>query len=293
MIVDTLITQTVYGLADGAVLALAALGFVLIYKATQVINFAQGAFLLIGAFTFYSGFVLFGLPLSLAALFGLVVAVALGVLVERFVLRPLVGESAISVIMVTIGLAWFLKAVMQLIFGVQIRQMPPVLPTGEVVFLGANLPLNRLLAPVVAAVVLTVFALFFQRSRHGVAMRAVADDQQAGLTMGISARRVFAMSWALAAVSALIAGVLFADFTSVNPVNIYALGLLVFPVVIIGGLESIPGTIFGGVIIGLTEHYVAGFYSSGLAEIVPYLLLVLILLIKPYGLFGQTQIERV
>ncbi|MQA13633.1 MAG: branched-chain amino acid ABC transporter permease [Pseudonocardiaceae bacterium] len=292
MNVETLTTLTVYGLADGAVLALAALGFVLIYKATQVINFAQGEFLLIGGYTFYAAFVLFGLPTTVAVLFGVVVAVALGVVVERFVLRPLVGESAISVIMVTVGLAAVLRGVMQLIFGVQARQMPAVLPAGTVEVLGARLPLNRLLVLVVAAVVLIAFALFFRRSRHGVAMRAVADDQQAALTMGISARRVFAMSWALAAVSALVAGVLLADITAVTP-DLVSFGLLVFPVVILGGLDSVAGTIVGGIIIGLSEQFVSGFYDPGFAQIVPFILLVVILMVRPYGLFGQVRIERV
>ncbi|WP_201776686.1 branched-chain amino acid ABC transporter permease [Allosalinactinospora lopnorensis] len=199
---DSFLTLTAYGLADGAVLALAALGFVLIYKATSVINFAQGEFLLVGAYTFYASFGLFGLPVTVSVLNGVLIAVLLGVVVERFVLRPLVGRSAISVIMVTIGLSAVLTAIMQMIFGTQAREMPPVLPRGTVAFLGASLPLHRLLVIVVAAIVLTAFTLFFRHTRHGVAMRAVADDQQAALTLGISVRRVFAMAWALAAVSA-------------------------------------------------------------------------------------------
>lgn len=292
MNVPTLLTLTSYGLADGAVLALAALGFVLIYKATSVINFAQGEFLLVGAYTFYAAFVLFGLPLSVAALVGVVAAAALGLLVERFVLRPLVGESAISVIMVTIGLSALLRAIMQLIFGTQVREMPPILPAGAVEFLGARLPVNRLLAVTVAAVVLIAFTLFFRYSRHGVAMRAVADDQQAALTMGISVRRVFALAWALAAVSALIAGVLLADITAVEP-RIAAFGLLVFPVVILGGLDSVPGVVVGGLTIGLIKQYVSGYVDPGFAEVVPYVVLVLILMIRPYGVFGETRIERV
>ena len=289
---SSLLTLTTYGLADGAVLALAALGFVLIYKATSVINFAQGEFLLVGAYTFYAAFAVFHLPLTLAVLAGAAVAVALGVLVERLVLRPLVGRSAISVIMVTIGLSALLTAIMQMLFGTAVREMPPVLPTGTIPVLGAALPLNRLLVVAVAAVVLTAFTVFFRYSRHGVAMRAVADDQQAALTMGISVRRVFAMAWALAAVSALIAGVLLADVTAVEP-RVAAFGLLVFPVVILGGLDSVPGTIVGGLTIGLVKQYTSGYLDPGFAEVVPYLLLVLILLVRPYGLFGEKRIERV
>jgi branched-chain amino acid transport system permease protein len=289
---NTFISLTVYGLSDGALLALAALGFVLIYKATRVINFAQGEFLLVGAYMFYTAFVVMRLPLAVAALFGVLVAIVLGVVVERFILRPLIGESAISVIMVTIGLSAVLKALIQIFYGTAVREQPPILPTGSITVAGATVPVNRLLVIGVAAIVLTAFSAFFQRSRHGIAMRAVADDQQAALTMGISVRRVFTLAWVLAAVSALIAGVLLADLSAVEQ-NIAAFGLIVFPVVILGGLDSVPGTVLGGLTIGLLKQYVSGYADPGLAEVVPYLVLVAILIVRPYGIFGETRIERV
>ncbi|MGB8385596.1 MAG: branched-chain amino acid ABC transporter permease [Dermatophilaceae bacterium] len=289
---STFVSLTVYGLADGAILALAALGFVLIYKATRVINFAQGEFLLIGAYTFYTAFVLFGLPLILASLVGVLVAILLGVAVERFVLRPLVGEDPISVIMVTIGLAAVLRAGVQMFYGTSVREQPKILPTGSIDVWGVTVPVNRLLVIVIAALVLSAFTAFFRRSRHGIAMRAVADDQQAALTMGISVHRTFALAWVLAAVSALIAGVLLADLSAVEQ-NIASFGLIVFPVVILGGLDSIPGTIVGGLIIGLLKQYVSGYADPGLAEVVPYVVLMAILMVRPYGIFGETRIERV
>ena len=232
---STFLSLTVYGLADGAILALAALGFVLIYKATQVINFAQGEFLLVGAYLFYTCFVIFRLPLVVAVVAAAALAVLLGVLVERFILRPLVGENAISVIMVTIGLSSVLKSLVQLFFGTSVREQPKILPTTQVKLLGVSIQLDRLLAIVIAGIVLVGFTIFFRRSRHGIAMRAVADDQPAALTMGISVRRVFALAWALAATSALIAGVLLADLSAVDQ-NIAAFGLVVFPVVMaLGG----------------------------------------------------------
>jgi branched-chain amino acid transport system permease protein len=286
------LSLTIYGLADGAILALAALGFVLIYKATQVINFAQGEFLLVGAYMFYTCFVVFKLPLVLAVVAGTVLAVLLGVVVERFVLRPLVGENAISVIMVTIGLSAVLKSLVQLFFGTSVREQPKILPTTKVEMFGVSIQQDRLLAIVIAGVVLFAFTLFFRRSRHGIAMRAVADDQPAALTMGISVRRVFAMAWALAAVSALIAGVLLADLSAVDQ-NIAAFGLIVFPVVIMGGLDSVPGTIVGGLTIGLLKQYVSGYADAGLAEVIPYIVLTGVLMVRPYGIFGETRIERV
>lgn len=290
---NTFLNLTVYGLSDGAILALAALGFVLIYKATGVINFAQGELLLIGAYTLYSAFVVFRLPMGVAVLLGVVFAIVLGVVIERLVLRPLVGESAISVIMVTIGLAALLRAVVQLIFGTRPVSQPALLPRTPIELLpGTSVPANRLLVIVVAAVVLTAFTLFFRRSRHGIAMRAVADDQQAALTMGISVRRIFAMAWALAAVSALVGGILLGDVTEVSG-RLATFGLFVFPVVILGGLDSVPGTIVGGLTIGLTTQYVSGYADPGLAQIAPYLMLIAILMVRPYGLFGETRIERV
>lgn len=289
---STFLALTVYGLADGAILALAALGFVLIYKATQVINFAQGEFLLFGAYMVYTGFVVLGLPFALASVFGLLAAIALGIVLERFILRPMIGESAISVIMVTIGVSAVLKSLIQLFYGTAVVEQPKILPTGSVEFLGATVPLNRLLAIAIAAVVLAGFTYFFRKSRHGIAMRAVADDQQAALTVGISVPRVFALAWILAAVSALIAGVLLADLSAVDQ-NIAAFGLIVFPVVILGGLDSVPGTIVGGLTIGLLKQFVSGYADPGLAEVVPYLVLVGILMVRPYGIFGEIRIERV
>ncbi len=289
---STFLLLTVYGLADGAILALAALGFVLIYKATRVINFAQGEFLLIGAYMFYTAFVILRLPWILAAVVGVAIAVVIGILVERFVLRPMIGESAISVIMVTIGLSSVLKALVQMFYGTAVREQPKILPQGTVEIAGVTLPVNRLLVIVIAAVVLAAFTIFFRRSRHGIAMRAVADDQQAALTMGISVRQIFALAWALAAVSALVAGVLLADLSAVEQ-NIASFGLIVFPVVILGGLDSVPGTIVGGLVIGLVKQFVSGYMDPGLAEVVPYVVLVAILMVRPYGIFGETRIERV
>ncbi|NIA24842.1 MAG: branched-chain amino acid ABC transporter permease [Gammaproteobacteria bacterium] len=289
---STFIQLTINGLANGAILALAALGFVLIFKATGVINFAQGEFLLIGAYVVWAGMVTLGLPWPLAVLLGVVVAVAMGVAIERTVLRPMVGESAIAVIMVTIGLSAVLRSLVQGIWGTNLRKMPTIIPDVSVVLFGAPLPQNRLWAIGIALVALAAFALFFRRSHFGVAMRAVADDQQAAMVMGISVRRIFALSWALAAVSAVFGGVLVAIMIGVS-VGVASFGLLVFAVVIVGGLDSIPGALIGGLIIGLTRQYVAGYVSAGLGEVVPYLVLVLVLLIKPYGMFGEVRIERV
>jgi branched-chain amino acid transport system permease protein len=289
---EQFVTLAAGGLANGAILALASLGFVIIYKATGVINFAQGQFLLIGAYVIYAGVVTFGLPWPLAVLVALVVAAALGLGVERLVLRPLVGEQPIAVIMVTIGLAAFLQAVVQIIWGTRPRPFPTFIPRGTLDLGGATIPVDRLVAVAVAAVVLALFTLFFRSSRLGIAMRAVADDQQAALVMGISVRRVFALSWALAAISATIGGALVANIVGISG-GLVDYGLAVFPVVMLGGLDSIPGTAIGGAVIGLLITFTAGTIGLGLQTVIPFVVIALMLMVKPYGLFGQREIERV
>lgn len=289
---DQFVQLSVVGLANGAIFALAALGFALIYKSTGVINFAQGDFLAVGAYALYAGVATFGLHWSLGMLFAIAVAVMLALLVERLLLRPMIGESTIAVIMVTIGLSSMLQAVLLMLFGNAPRRMPRILPGGSVELLGATIPVNRLVAIAIAAVVLGLFTVFFQRSRWGVAMRAVADDQPAALTMGISVPHVFAMAWALAGVSAVVGGLLVAELVGVSG-TVAEFGLIVFPVVILGGLDSIKGTMVGGAIIGLLVQYTAGYVGGGLQQVIPFVVLVLILLVRPYGLFGEVRIERV
>ena len=289
---DTFIQLTVSGLSNGAILALAALGFVLIYKASGVINFAQGQFLLIGAYVLWAVIVEYGLHWIVGVLIALAVAIALGVAVERVILRPLVGQPVISVIMVTIGLAEVLGALIQIVWGTTPRPFPDFIPSGSVSVLGAQVGESRLWALGLAGVALVAFAVFFRRSRDGVAMRAVADDQQAALVMGISVRRTFALAWALAGVSAVIGGMLVANLVGVSGA-VSGFGLLVFPVVILGGLDSVPGVVVGGAVIGLLSSYTGGYVGGGLQTVIPYDALVLILLVRPYGLFGQVRIERV
>jgi len=282
---------TIYGLANGAILALAALGFVLIYKATNVINFAQGELLLIGAYAFYSAFVLLQLPAVLAVVVAVAVVAVLAVAIERVLLRPLIGQEPIAVIMMTIGLSAVLKAGVQIAYGTTPREMSKLLPRGSVSILGATVPIDRLLAIAIAGSVLAAFAAFFRWSRHGVAMRAVADDAQAALAQGISVTRISALAWAMAAASAGVAGLLIGDMTEVSQ-NLAGFGLTVFPVVILGGLESVAGTIIGGAVIGLVNQY-ADALSPGASQVAPFVVLVIILLVRPYGLFGQPRIERV
>jgi branched-chain amino acid transport system permease protein len=289
---DVFLQLTLSGLANGMVYALVAVGFVVIYKASDVINFAQGELLLFGAYLAFSFIATFGLPWSLGVLATLVVSVAIALVVERLVLRPLIGEPVISMIMVTIGLSSVMKATVNGIWGPRPRSFPSFIPSGEVRLGGAVLGTDRLITIAVAIVLLALLALFFRYTRDGIAMRAIADDQQAALSMGISIRRVLAVAWSLAAASAAIGGMLLANVVGVGQ-EISYVGLRVFPVVILGGLDSIPGAIVGGAIIGLLEAYTGGYVGHGLNQVVPFVVLVLVLMVRPYGLFGKVQIERV
>jgi branched-chain amino acid transport system permease protein len=289
---ELFIQLTLTGLTNGAVLALAALGFVLIYKASDVINFAQGEFLLIGAYVIFAMIAQFGLPWSVGLLITVLISIGLGILVERTVLRPLIGEPIISVIMVTIGLSSLLRAIVSTIWGNQPKAFPPFIPSQPVKILNATVGADRLWAIAIAVAMLGIFTYFFRRSREGIAMRAVADDQQASLSMGISVKKIFAWAWSIAAVTAAFGGALVANIVGVSG-ELSGFGLRVFPVVILGGLDSIPGAIVGGVIIGLLEAYTGGYIGQGLNQILPFVILIVILMIRPYGLYGQEIIERV
>ena len=289
---ELFIQLTLTGLTNGAVLSLAALGFVLIYKSSDVINFAQGEFLLVGAYLTYAMVAQFGIAWPIGILLTMLLAIVLGVLVERFVLRPMIGEPIISVIMVTIGLSSVLKAIVNAIWGTYGRPFPPFIPSRPVQILGATVGMDRLWAILISLILLGVFTIFFRRSKEGVAMRAVADDQQASLSMGISVKKIFAWAWSIAAVTAAIAGGIVANIVGVSG-DLASFGLRVFPVVILGGLDSIPGAIIGGMIIGLLETYTGGYIGQGLNQVLPFIVLIMILMVRPYGLFGQEIIERV
>lgn len=289
---DLFIQLTLTGLTNGAILALAALGFVLIYKSSDVINFAQGEFLLVGAYVTYAMIAQFGLHWTLGMTLTILIAIAVGVMVERLVLRPMIGEPIISVIMVTIGLSSLLKAIVSAIWGNLPKAFPPFIPSQPVKILGATVGEDRLWAIVIAIVLLGTFTFFFRRSKEGIAMRAVADDQQAALSMGISVKKIFAWAWSIAAATAAIGGALVANIVGVGP-ELAGFGLRVFPVVILGGLDSIPGAIIGGIIIGLLEQYTGGYIGQGLNQVLPFVILIIILMVRPYGLFGQEIIERV
>jgi branched-chain amino acid transport system permease protein len=284
------------GLLVGLMYSLVALGFVLIFKATSIINFAQGDLVM---FAGYIAAVLLSVQgvtmwIMVPVLVGAMVV--LGFVLERGILRPMVGQPIVSVIMVTIGLSFALQGLVSIFWGASTRELPlPVRFDPYVVGPVFISPIN-LLAAGIAIVFLIGFGLFFTRSRLGVAMRAVADDQQASMVVGIRVPRVFALSWAIAGMAAAAGGLIWGNMLGVDTL-LALVGLKVFPVVILGGLDSIAGAIIGGLIMGAVESLAAGYLDpyvgGGTKDFIPYVLMILVLFVKPYGFFGHETIERV
>lgn len=282
------------GLSLGFLYGLAALGFVMIFKSSSVLNFAHGELMAVGAFLFLVLSTWAKLPIWLAFLLTLAGSFSLGFIIERFFLRPLIGEALIEVIMLTVGLAIMLKGLMLFIFGGDIHSYPVFLPKSLTLHFGqVEISGVYVTTFIVGLIFLGIFGFFFKYSSQGIYMRSVADNQPAAMALGVHVRRVFALSWAIAALVCAMSGIVLGVINGINVHEVSSIGLKVFPVVILGGLDSIGGAILGGIIIGLLEAFTGGYISSGLKEIVPYIVLILILLIKPYGLFGLVEIERV
>lgn len=287
----------VTGIVVGMVYALAALGFVLVYKASRVINFAQGYFLALGAFGALAIAQLTHLPIALAVIASLAASLLLGLAVERTLLRPMIGKPVVGVIMLTIGLAAVLRGGILMIWGAGNFGFPQLLPESPLTLGPLVVSPVHLGALGISLVLLAAFAVFFRNTTLGVAMRAVADDQQAAQSLGVSVPRIFAASWAIAAGVAAMAGVVVASLNGLNADALSFIGLKVFPAVILGGLDSVPGAVVGGVAIGVLENLAGGYLDplvgGGTKEVAPFVVLVIALMLKPYGLFGTVEIERV
>jgi len=287
------------GLLSGVMYSLVALGFVLIYKASGVFNFAQGAMVFFAALTFV-GITEFGVSPWLAFPATLAVMVALGLLIERIVLRPLVNQPQITLFMATIGLAFFIEGLAQMMWGANVRGLDLGLqdePLGWVSDrFGMSISKFDLAAAGVAAILVTSLALFFSRTRIGRALRAVADDHQAALAVGIPLQQIWGIVWGVAGFVALVAGLLWGARNGVQFALTFV-ALKALPVLILGGFESVPGAIVGGLIIGATEKlaevYFGPYVGGGIEGWFPYVLALLFLLVRPEGLFGEKIIRRI
>ena len=297
MAFDFLIQLLVNGFIVGLLYGVVAMSFVLIYKSSQVVNFAQGEFLLVGAWACWWLLAKFSLPFYIAFLLTLLFMMLFGILVQIIILKPLIGEPIISIIMVTIGLSIFFQAIMNWMFGVFTEPFPQIFSSESLNIFGLNVQTAYLMSGLISIFIMISFALFFKKSKLGLAMRATAFDQQAAQSLGVSIKQVFAAAWAISAMVSAVAGVVFGIVNGVSS-GIAFMGIKVFPAVILGGLDSVLGAILGGLVIGLLEHlahYIdVQFLNIGnLIRIAPFYALIIILMIKPYGFFGTKDIERV
>ncbi|MEZ5854967.1 MAG: branched-chain amino acid ABC transporter permease [Hyphomicrobiaceae bacterium] len=284
----------VSGVSIGMMYSLIALGFVLVNKATDAINFAQGEFVMLAGFMVAT--LLGWIPLWAAIVVGIALMVGFSFVLEKVVLRPMLGRPVVAVIMATIGLAAILRGLPPITVGADTRTIPLPIGDSPVPILSATLPPIQVLGVIVAILSIAACTWFFAKSRMGVAMRAVADNQQVAMAMGINVERYFAIAWAMAGIVAALGGIIWGSMLGVDT-QIAVVGLKVFPVVILGGLDSIIGCVVGGLIIGVVESIAAGYLDplvgGGTKDFAPYVVMIITLMFKPYGLFGKHRIERI
>src|SRR5919109_4088757 len=282
------------GLLVGIMYSLVALGFVLIYKASAVFNFAQGAMTLFAALALAGIIPYPGLVGALVAVCLLMTLLALGI--ERIILRPLIARPPLSLFMATIGLGFFLEGFSQALWGTQPKGLDIGIPDTPLDVAGMFISRLDLVGAIVAALLVLALVWFFQRTTTGLGLRAVSDDHEAALAVGIPLRQAWTVTWAIAGMVAVVAGILWGTRLGVQ-FSLSLVALKALPVLIIGGLESIPGAIIGGLVVGATERLVGGFIDpyvgGGVKDFSPYLLALMFLIFRPYGLFGREIIERV
>lgn len=287
------------GLGNGAVIALIALGFVIIYKSSKVISFAQPSLMIVGAVTVSYLSVSYGLPFLAAVPIAMVLTAALALVIERLALRPMIGKPVFVVAIITIGVDIGLRVVMNEFIGATIRQVGD--PWGLSVLTFGSVVLQQRYIAMLVVTLLAVAALvvFFRRSRQGLAMRAAALDQETTLAQGVSVGTVFALSWGIAGALAALGGAFVGTGSGITQTT-WTIALVALPAIVIGGLDSLPGAVIGGLVVGLVQALVATyqpttaeFLGQGFDVVSPYVLLLLVLLVRPYGLFGTPEVERV
>ncbi|MGQ9655963.1 MAG: branched-chain amino acid ABC transporter permease [Thermodesulfobacteriota bacterium] len=302
---EVLLNLAISGVMVGSIYALVALGWVLIYKCSGVLNLAMGELTLIGAYvcltlhTWFFRAVGGSTAAFLLALVGtLVIGAVLGLVTERLFLRRMIGEPVLSVIMVTVGLSFFFKGVVEFLWGTDTRVFTPEVFSKKPIPVLGNVTVDSvyLWSFVAALILLVVFVSFFKYTRWGLAMQATADDEMAAMSVGVSAKLVYALAWSIAFMAAGVGGTLLGNVNGVN-ISVGYLGLLVLPAVVLGGLNSVPGAILGGIIIGILQNladgYLSEFTPGGVKEVAPLAFMVIVLLFKPFGLWGWERIERV
>ena len=282
----------VSGVSQGCVYGLIALGFVLIYKATEMVNFAQGEIMMLGAFVAFTFTNLLGWPFWMAIVMTLLVMAAFGALTERLILRPMIGEPPFSVLMLTIGLGFVLRAGAGAIWGNEPRTITTPYSGGIVDIGGVIIGYENIVIIAGTAVLCLVLYLFFQYSRVGIAMQAASQNQLAAYYMGIPVKRIYSLVWALSAGIAATAGILVAPVALIDPLMGF-IGIKAFAAAIVGGFGSLPGAILGGIIIGVVEQFAALYLPPGFSETSAYVILLVMLLVRPEGLFATMLQKKV
>jgi branched-chain amino acid transport system permease protein len=287
----------VTGLALGMIYALIAIGFVIILKCSEAFNIAQGHFVMIGGYLGYTFLVTFGLPIWATLLAAIAVAIIMGLVIERLALRPLVGQPVLAIVMVTIALATVLEGVATLIWGGEYKTYHGMLPTMTVTLGEISIPPESLIGLIVSVVAVVILMLLFRYTKIGLAMRATAEDLQVVQSVGIKATTVYAVSWVIASVVGVIGGILLGGVSGVM-IPLAQIGLKAFAVVLLGGVNSIGGAIVAGIILGMLENVAAGYLDpilpgGGMAQVFPFAVMIIVLVFRPYGLFGLARIERI
>lgn len=282
------------GIAQGCIYGLIALGFVLIYKATETVSFAQGELMMLGAFSALAAMTLFGFPFWMAALFAVLVMAVLGVLLEFVVIRPVLGQPQFAIVMLTIGIGYVMRGVITMVPGIGTETHTLPVPYKDQVWKLGALVINveQVVVVLATAVLCAVLFVMFRYSKLGIAMQASSQNQLAAYYMGIPVKRLNSLVWGLAAAVAAIAGMLLAPITFVHA-NMGFIGLKAFPAAVVGGFGSLPGAIVGGLVIGVVES-MAGFYlPDGFKDTAPYIVVLVMLMVKPNGLFGEKLRKKV
>jgi len=286
----------VNGVFVGMLYALLAIGFVVVVKGSGVINFSQGEVVVLGAFIVAWLLTDLGLPFWIGVPTAVVVMMVVGAVIERLALRPLENESMLALVMATIALGSVIRGLVPILWGDGLRSIPRVIDQRRYEWFGISIPTITFWSAIMVLVLLGAFGFFFSRSRLGLAMQAVSDDRVAAQSLGINIRLVNAVSWAMAGGIAALAGFVWGSLLGVDS-RLVVLGALIFPVVILGGLESIVGAVIGGIVVGVVQSLSAGYLNDdlggGFSTVAPLILLLVVLFIRPHGLFGRPEIERV
>lgn len=282
----------ILGLLSGGVIALIALGFVLIYKGSGVINFATGEIMMVGAYFYYTAAVLLKMPPVAALILALVGIVVLALVIERLILRPLSGQSTIAALMATIGLGSMLHGGVEMLWGGDTLTVPSLLPRTPILLGEILIPGTMMGNFAVSVVIVVALLVFFRYTKTGIAMRAVASDPVTSSTLGVNIHYSQALTWILSGAVGTIAGVLIASTAGLSPLLASA-ALSVFAAVILGGLDSVLGAIVASVIVGCLDSFTNGYIGGKARDLVPYIVVLMILVVRPYGIFGTRSIERI